>query len=154
MPQRPPFTEAVRHYALSAETVGYQSVVVLVIPPDSEIDAAIVAAKAADRVPYDRFGGLWHIGRDSAGREGVSFHLIERGVGHSGLERVWAVYEPPNSLLEAFEHLPHLVALLPSEEAGPAEQSSLDVRLALAEALIVEVENHSATMKMHLADQA
>jgi hypothetical protein len=150
MPDRPPFAEALRHEVLHDAFADYELVVVLVTPADSELDAAIVASKAADQVPDDLYGGLWHIGRDSAGREGVSFHLIERGRGDSGLERVWAVYEPPASLVDALSQLPHLVALLPQRHAGPAQQSSLDLRQRLAEALIVDVEDHSATMRLHL----
>lgn len=150
MPARPPFAEAVWHEVLQTSVLGYDAVVVLAVPPDSEVDAAITAAKAADAVPYDAFGGLWHIGEDDDGRQGISFHLIERGRGHSGLDRVWAVYEPPRSLVSAAESLPHLVALLPADQAGPADQPSVEIRARLAEALIVEVESHSFTMQRHL----
>jgi hypothetical protein len=76
--------------------------VVLVQPADSELAAAIVGTKAADAVPDDRYGGRWDIGRTAAGREGVSFHLIERD--RSGLERVRSLDEPPSSLVDAIAH--------------------------------------------------
>lgn len=96
--------------------------------------------------------GLWHIGADKAGREGMSFHLIERGRGDRGLERVWAVYAPPASLVEAASALPHLVAILPELHAGPEQQASVEIRERLQEALMVAVDDHSATMQMHLRE--
>jgi hypothetical protein len=153
MSARPPFAEAVRHEVLLTPGDDYHSVIVVVIPAESEMRAAFVATKAEDHVPDPRYGGLWHVGHDGDGRAGASFHLIERGRGHSGLERVWAIYGPPESLVSAISDLPHLVALLLEEHAGPDSQPTIELRQRLVEALVVEVENHSATMQMLLLSE-
>ena len=81
MTDRPPFAEAVGASVIHSDPLD---VVVVVVGEDSEFEAAVTAAKAADEVPYDVFGGLWHIGDDGRGRSGISFHSSSGGAATSG----------------------------------------------------------------------
>jgi hypothetical protein len=76
---------------------------------------------------------------------------MERGRGRLRPRARLGPYEPPASLVDAIARLRHLVALLPAEHAGPEQQTCLRLGQRLAKELIVDVEEHSATMQRHLA---
>lgn len=120
--------------------------VIIIVVDDSDDDALTAAVAREDRVPSERFGGMWGSGQKE-GNKLVAFQLIQFG---RGVERRWYTESIGRQLLETILDVPHYVSIMPAEIAGNA--ITVEAMLPrISGSMLVGVEHRSAQVAEILA---